>query len=205
MKLLNLGCGGDRHPEPWVNVDNLFAIFEPGRPERTQLHNEPNYVNADITKPLPFPDETFNVVLFSHCLEHFPAQQGLKILMEIRRVLKTGCSVIVSVPDASYFRTVFPEDRNENWPRLFDTTDPKNPIPTFFEAALFFNEHDVILTEDAVWCYLKRAGFDVISNIGIVLSAFYESAGRTEDRQAACAAIAKLNRLKFSLIMEARK
>jgi predicted SAM-dependent methyltransferase len=159
MKLLNIGCGETRPGEPWVNVDHFSALFEPSSPEWKQIAACPNYVDADITKRLPFDDGSVDGVLLSHVLEHFDAPQGLALLVEAYRVLKPGGIVLVSVPNASYFREVYPEDRNENWPRLFETTDPKNTIPTFFEAALWFNEHKAILTEDAVWCYLKRAGF----------------------------------------------
>lgn len=159
MKLLNLGCGSTRPGEPWVNVDNFGEQFAPDSPELVQVLSEPNYVEADLTKRLPFDDGSVDGVLLSHVLEHFDAQQGLALLLEAYRVLNHGGLVLVSVPDASYFRKVYPEDQNENWPRLFETTDPKNTIPTFFEAALWFNEHKAILTEDAVWCYLMRAGF----------------------------------------------
>jgi predicted SAM-dependent methyltransferase len=155
MKLLNLGCGGVRPGEPWVNVDNLIGgMADPG---------EPNFVIHDIALPLPFADASFDGCLLSHILEHFDAQEGLRLMKEAYRVLAPGGVVLVSVPDASYFRKVYPEDRNENWPRLFDADDPPNPIPTFFEAALWFNEHKAILTEDSLWAYFTMAGFSVIS------------------------------------------
>lgn len=161
MKLLNLGCGDTRPGEPWTNVDVFHSMFAVGTPERAQIDALPNYVEANLLDKLPFEDATYDGCLCSHILEHFNAQDGLRLLLEAKRVLKPDGIVLVSVPDASYFRKVYWEDRNENWPRLFETTDPNNPIPTFFEAALWFNEHAAILTEDAVWCYLKRAGFSV--------------------------------------------
>lgn len=166
MKLLNLGCGSTRPGSPWVNVDSLRAIHTEGTPERLKIDSEHNYVEADLRGRLPFDDMSADGCLLSHVLEHFDAPEGLRLLQECYRVLKPGGVVLVSVPDASYFRRVFPEDRNENWPRLFDQTDPNNTIPTFFEAALWFNEHKAILTEDAVWCYLTRAGFPMISIVG---------------------------------------
>lgn len=160
MRLLNLGCGFTRPQFPeWTNVDSLYSILPEGSPERAALDQEINYVNADIGKPLPFGDEWFDGVLLSHVIEHFSAPEGLALMQECRRVLCPGGVLLVSVPDASYFRKVYPEDRNENWVRLFGVSDPNNTTATFFEAALWFNEHKAILTEDALWSYFVRAGF----------------------------------------------
>jgi hypothetical protein len=41
-------------------------------------------------------------------------------------------------------------------------TDPNNTIPKFFTAALWFDQHRAILTEDALWCYFRRAGFFMV-------------------------------------------
>lgn len=161
MKLLNLGCGFPRIAgEEWTNLDNLLAQLPDGTPEKANLAAETNYVEHDILAgPLPFADGEFDGVLASHVFEHFDCQQAVKIMADCRRILKPGGVLLVSVPDASYFRKVHHEDRNANWPRLFDVSDPDNPIPTFFQAALFFDEHRAVLTEDALWCYLTRAGF----------------------------------------------
>lgn len=178
-----------RPGSPWVNVDSLHALFADGTPERFQIDAMHNYVDADLNKPLPFADMSVDGCLLSHVLEHFDAPDGLRLLIECYRVLVPGGVVLVSVPDASYFRRVYPEDRNENWPALFDQHDPANPIPTFFEAALWFNEHRAILTEDAVWAYLTRSGFNV-ANI-----ADHQGSGIVSPM------IEQLNRNKFSLVM----
>lgn len=189
MKLLNLGAGEVRPEEPWVNVDTFHSMFPTGTPERAQIDALPNYVDHNLLLRLPFDDASFDGALLSHILEHFNAQDGLRLLQEAHRVLKPGGVVLVSVPDASYFRKVYPEDRNENWPRLFETTDPKNPIPTFFQAALWFDQHSAILTEDAVWCYLVRAGFTPFS------------IPKTVSEEVIDAMVAQLNRRIFSVEM----
>jgi predicted SAM-dependent methyltransferase len=162
MRLLNLGCGSTRPSEDyWTNLDNLREQHAIGSPERETLDAEPNYIEHDIlAAPLPFDENTFDAIALFHCLEHFEAQDGWKLMQNCSHVLKPGGCLMVSVPDASYFRAVDGEDRNENWPRLFGQADPRNPIPTFRQAALFFEQHRVILTEDALWCYFRQAGFE---------------------------------------------
>lgn len=194
MKLLNLGCGGERQQgDEWINLDDLHAQLPEGTPERKNLDTETNYVNFVVgSGPLPFDDAMFYGIIASHFFEHFDAQEGLKIMQDCHRILQPGGVLLVSVPDASYFRKVYPEDRNENWPRLFEVSDPRNPIPTWMEAALFFEQHRMVFTEDSLWCFLTRSGFKSICTAGNV------AAGASE---AADAMIRLLNRRKFSLEM----
>jgi len=198
MRILNVGCGAMRLPRPFINLDNLREQLAVGTRERHMLDQEENYVEHTIgSGQLPFPDNSFTAVALFHCLEHFEAQEGLSLLKDILRVLEHGGRILVSVPDASYFRKVYPEDRNENWPRLFDVTDPPNPIPTWHEAALWFNQHRVILTEDAVWSYLTMAGYSGIERL--------DSFTHETDDDAMRAMHKELNRRIFSLVMKATK
>lgn len=204
MRILNVGCGSIRPPEPFINLDNLRTQLPPGTGARVALDQQKNYVEHDLFNDhLPFPQDLFDGVLLAHCLEHFRLQKGVKLLADCRRVLKPGGVLLVSVPDASYFRKVHPEDRNENWPRLFDTTDPKNPIPTFMAAALFFEQHEVVFTEDGLWCCLVQSGFSPESVSRISSDWLLEE--RTGEGDAFSLMAERLDRVKFSLVMRARK
>ena len=198
MRILNVGCGGTRpQGEKYVNLDNLRTQLPLGSAARDQLDSESNYVEFDIfSGPLPFNEGDFDGVALLHCAEHFNAQDGLKLMQNCFHILKPKGVFLVSVPNASYFRHVDAEDKNENWPRLFEVTDPNNPIPTFREAALFFSQHEVLFTEDALWCYLRQAGFPAkdIKRLG---SELYNPV--LEEMKSL------LNRIPFSLIMSALK
>lgn len=118
-------------------------------------------------------------------------------MQNCHHILKRGGVLLVSVPDASYFKRVYAEDCNENWPRLYEVTDPANPIPTFFEAALWFDQHKALLTEDVLWCYFVRAGFSPYRIYRI------NPAMPPDDADDAVAVMLRvLNRRKFSLFME---
>lgn len=200
MEILNVGAGSVRPPAPFINLDNLRTQLPPGSGARINLDAEPNYVEHDLSRyQMPFPDDHFDGILLAHCLEHFPTPKGISIMEDCRRMLKPGGVILVSVPDASYFREVYDRDENANWPELFDTTDPNNPIPTFFRAALFYEQHEVVFTEDALWCYFVRAGFtpDSIRKYG--------GAKGDVDSMAFGVMTKKLDRLKFSLVMSATK
>ena len=84
MTKLNIGCG-DRYAKGWVNVD-----FHPcGR----------SVARVNILRGLPYSAESFDAVYSSHVLEHFPRETSLRLLLEMRRVLKPGGIVRVVVPD----------------------------------------------------------------------------------------------------------
>lgn len=161
MRLLNLACGAVRPQEGgWWNVDDLEASLAPGTPERVQLDSEKNYINANIAHPLPFINDHFDGVLCSHAIEHFDCQTSVLLMGECYRILRPGGVLMVSVPDASYFRRVHNEDTVENAQRLFgEPIHLPDGETDFMGYGLFNRHHRAILTEDALWCYFVRAGF----------------------------------------------
>lgn len=53
----------------------------------------------DAGKPLPFKDNTFDLIYASHVLEHIPWYKSEEVLKEWVRVLKHGGSLEIWVPD----------------------------------------------------------------------------------------------------------
>lgn len=205
MNLLNLACGAVRVvDETWINMDNLHESLEVGTPERANLDAEPNYINGDITKPLPFTDGIFDGVLASHCIEHFDCHQGVSIMRECHRILKPGGILLVSVPDAAVFRQHHEEDTPENAVRLFgEPIHLPDGETTFLGYAGFNRFHKVLLSEDSLWCYFVRAGFEA-SLISRMNRKDFRTPGLTL-RPAMSEMGRLLNRLPFSLIMEGTK
>jgi len=79
---LNLGCGNDVLPG-WVNID---------------AYNDAADVKADVRK-LPYPDNSVDIILASHVIEHFHFQDGFAVLLEWYRALRPGGKLIVETPD----------------------------------------------------------------------------------------------------------
>ncbi len=199
MKFLNLGCGGERWADPqWTHLDDLHEQFAPGTPERAQIDASANYINFSIgTGRLPFNDGSLSGILANHVFEHFHAQDAATVMEDCLRVLEPGGILLVSVPDASYFRRVYPRDTNANWPELFEVTDPNNTIATFHAAACWYIQHAQIFTEDSLWSHFIRAGFpDHNIHRVVPMDKGIPVLGEM---------IPKLNRRKFSLEMWAQK
>ena len=81
---LNLGCGND-YQNGWVNID----ISPMARCD----------VVADLSKGIPYADNTVDEVIAIHFLEHL--EDTIFIMNEIWRVCKNGALVHIEVPDQS--------------------------------------------------------------------------------------------------------
>lgn len=73
---LNLGCGDNRLPSPWQNHD----------------------ADVDITKPLPWPNDSARFIVIEHCVEHVDYYDAIRFFKEAYRVLKIGGVLRVTVP-----------------------------------------------------------------------------------------------------------
>jgi predicted SAM-dependent methyltransferase len=99
-RYLNLGSGERGFDSPnWINVDGFPFLH--------------THYLADISRPLPFEDASFDGVFFQHVLEHFSRETGLSILRECRRILIDGGVLRVAVPDAERVIRTYVKDPSE--------------------------------------------------------------------------------------------
>lgn len=88
-RYLNLGSGprGIRS-DHWINVDAF--------PDRNV-----DFL-LDFTRPLPFPDSSFDGVFCEHVLEHFSFEDGIRTMSDVCRILKPGGTFRIIVPNAQW-------------------------------------------------------------------------------------------------------
>lgn len=94
--VLDVGCGrGDfGRLKPAGRV--VYGVdADEGAVEQASAHEIATRVNLDV-EPLPFPDASFDAAFAKDVIEHL--QDPLRFLLELRRVLRPGAVVVISVP-----------------------------------------------------------------------------------------------------------
>lgn len=92
-RLLDLGCGKAPYYGLYRTlVDDICCVDW-----QQSVHGNSHIdKHADLTKPLPLEDESFDTILLSSVLEHIPTPMNL--WLEMHRVLRRGGKVIMNVP-----------------------------------------------------------------------------------------------------------
>ena len=90
-RILDIGCGSN--PEGTTNLD-FFIGETPHQKRRIEPDKIPNFVQGDAHN-LPFPDDSFDLCIMSHVLEHL--EYPLQALREAHRVAP---KLIVRVPNS---------------------------------------------------------------------------------------------------------
>jgi len=81
---INLGCG-NRFLNDWTNVDFISS--------------NAYVLSHNLLKPIPFEENSFDVVYHSHVLEHFTKSDAERFINECYRILKPGGVMRIAVPD----------------------------------------------------------------------------------------------------------
>lgn len=92
---LNVGCG-DRRIRGFVNIDRTRGAE----------------LRRDVTRGLPYADDTVEGIFSEHFLEHLSRRDGLRFLRECRRVLKPGGVVRIAMPDLDVMVSRY---QSEDW------------------------------------------------------------------------------------------
>ena len=112
---LNLGCG----PEVvsgWDNLDKSPGVLLARLPRLRKLLGRlklissqqvegfpPGVIFADLTKRIPFPDQSVDYIYCGHMIEHLSPSASSAMLDECRRIIKPGGLVRFSTPDLREF------------------------------------------------------------------------------------------------------
>lgn len=115
MIRLNIGCG-QTPTEGWDNLDNSPSIWLAQMPLLVKLLDafrvlgaqQKGYIEfarsnklilADVTKRIPYANNSVDVIYTSHMVEHLDRAEVLLFLAEAHRVLKEGGILRIAVPD----------------------------------------------------------------------------------------------------------
>ncbi len=151
---LNIGCGDKKIPG-FINIDTLPSAD----------------LRLDVTKGLPFENNSVDVIFNEHFIEHLSQGQGVKFFRDCRRVLKPGGRIRIATPDLDF--EVERYQNKENWQNMHEL--PKFGINyvqnrcELFNIAMrnwghqwLYNEEELIrLAEEAGLQFDSRCAFGV--------------------------------------------
>lgn len=198
MKNLHLGCF-DQAIDGWVNTDITPHLYVARVPlaaavlrrlglmtrERYEQHRRGVFDGVrylDLSKPFPYPDESFDNAFSAHVLEHLYPDQAVSCVREVGRVLRKGGVFRVTVPDLDRAVAAYDPDHPEVLLDLIYNTGQKRDK----------NRHH--------WMYSER------SLRRLLIESGFSEAHRRAFGEGRCPDLARLdNRAEESLFMEGVK
>jgi predicted SAM-dependent methyltransferase len=136
---LHLGCGATALKE-WINVD-LFGT-------RANLY-------WDLRNPLPFPDHSVDAIFHEHFLEHLSYEEGMGFARECRRVLKSGGTIRIGVPDFGRYMLSYAGDG-----AFIQTMRPDRPTRLLALSEVVYRHGHRSMWDGETLCHiLDEAGF----------------------------------------------
>ncbi len=97
IKKLHIGAG-NRKIKDWLNTD---------------IGNKSIMPIVDVTKKFPFNTKTFDYVFSEHMIEHIKYQDGVKMLKESFRVLKSNGKIRISTPDLQFLINLYSNEKDQ--------------------------------------------------------------------------------------------
>lgn len=102
---VHLGCG-PRVLKGWINIDLAYEPYENYLQYYTDKHypedlrgNQEDFIAYDISKGLPFDDNSVDVIFHEDFLEHIDQKSQIILLAESLRVLKKGGVHRINTPN----------------------------------------------------------------------------------------------------------
>lgn len=127
---INIGCGMSPTPG-WLNFDNspsvrlakypiLMSLLKSFRLiGETQIafiqfckHNAISW--ADVTKKIPLPNQSVEIIYSSHMLEHLDPGEVEEFLFEVKRILMKGGTLRLAIPDLEKIINGYLANRDAN-------------------------------------------------------------------------------------------
>jgi SAM-dependent methyltransferase len=153
-RVLDLGAGRGRIPE--MNFRGLVQEVVGIDPDPCVTENpylDSAIVATEPTAPLPFPDESFDVVITSNVLEHVSTPADL--FAEVHRVLRSGGLFVNKTPNSGHYvaaiASLTPHAFHE-WVNARRGRAAADTYPTFYRAN----------SQSAIRTLAAQAGFDVV-------------------------------------------
>lgn len=166
---LHIGCG-DHLLEGWLNTDLRPRV--------------PGVLPLDATRPLPFPDQSFDYIFSEHLIEHMAYAQGRDLLAECRRILRRGGTMRLATPDFAFLVDLYTPEKSALQQAYLDWSKQRFlPWAPAAEDIYVINNsvrdwgHQFIYDDKAMRHALAAAGFSNIVRCPLMTSRIEELCG----------------------------
>lgn len=117
-----------------------------------------NSIFLDVSKPFPFPDQSFDYIYSEHLIEHLSQTDGLFMLRECFRVLKKEGTIRIATPDLNTILNLYSKQK-ENFGKDYI----KWSIDTFTQKLTGYNPVTVINTLFRNWGHVYLYDYTALS------------------------------------------
>jgi ubiquinone/menaquinone biosynthesis C-methylase UbiE len=144
---LHWGCG-DVRPDGWINSD---------------LAEGPGIdISCSIFDGLPLDDDSIDYITSQHTLPEIRIYEQVAALTELRRVLKPGGVLRMSLPDLDLFIDAYRSGRRE----AFHIWDWDSVSGNFITHMLWYNTIHTPFTYEFAEELMRKAGFREVRRVG---------------------------------------
>ena len=154
---LNLGSFKDCFYYNWMNIDIL---------DLSEFCKQQSYrfLQHDLTKGIPYKDNTIDIIFTSHFLEHIDRNQSKQFLKECYRVMKPGGVIRISVPNALQLTSEYIASDIKKYKHInVGVENAEDDAEAYYE--LLLAGHKTIYDESSLSDILKKIGFKKVENI----------------------------------------
>jgi predicted SAM-dependent methyltransferase len=136
MRKVQFGCGGNRL-SGWENYD----------------------YEVDISKPLPFENDSVDAILAEHVLEHITIHQAWNFIEECYRILKKGGLIRIAVPSVSRIFELADQEyfdfiKNHGWGQA--------TLKDSVKSIIFNHDHKTMWDQRTLNAIVSCMGFNVL-------------------------------------------
>jgi SAM-dependent methyltransferase len=166
-KVLDLGCRSGALTRHFLDGNEVVGVDVDEAALAKAEERGITPVVADVTEPLPFPDEAFDAVVAGELLEHIDFPET--VVSEVHRVLEPGGSFVGSVPNAFNvqrrlrFLLGKPPEKDPTHLRMFSGEQIRELLADFDQVEVTFVGgryrplHPRLLAQDIVFTAVRPA------------------------------------------------
>lgn len=154
---LNIGSFLNMYHYGWTNIDKLNL---------SEFAKQNGYIfrQEDISNHVPYENNSVDIIIASHFLEHLDRNEGKKFLLECSRVLKPKGVIRLTVPDTELITKKY-IDKSISEYRHFNVGVEKSDDDTQSLYELLLSGHRTVYDYESLSKLLSRVGFDNIQRM----------------------------------------